>query len=179
VRVPKRPRTSARIRATPGYKSLLRPSFPGFLIRRVDACPGFHGWLDSVRNACSAINQVHTRHAGVQRERPRHWVSVTVRTEALTSCLAAAPGSYALPTGGEQPGSCARAAHADAEVAPSLRHPQLHRPPRYAGRRRGTARAGADDLVSPSGLASCRSRSLNASTSSSASNARLRRPTVV
>ena len=48
-----------------------------------------------------------------------------------------------------------------------------------AYRRRGTARAGADDLVSPVGLDSRRSRSVKASMSSRASNARLRRPRVV
>ena len=48
-----------------------------------------------------------------------------------------------------------------------------------ARRRRGTARAGADVLVSPVGLDSRRSRSVKASMSSVASNARFRRPRVV
>ena len=41
-------------------------------------------------------------------------------------------------------------------------------------RRRGTRQAGADIRVSPPGLASCRSRSVNASMRSVTSNARLR-----
>lgn len=43
----------------------------------------------------------------------------------------------------------------------------------------GTVREGKDDLVSPSGLANCRSRSVKASINSTASKARFRRPTVV
>ena len=45
-------------------------------------------------------------------------------------------------------------------------------------RRRGTRRTGSETSVSPSGLASCRSRLVNASMSWGALNARLRQPTV-
>ena len=45
-------------------------------------------------------------------------------------------------------------------------------------RRLGTLRVGSETSVSPSGLASCRSNAVKASTSSGASKARLRRPTL-
>jgi hypothetical protein len=47
----------------------------------------------------------------------------------------------------------------------------------YDCQRLGTVRLGSDDRVSPSGLASCLSRSVNASIASRASKARFRRPT--
>ena len=75
--------------------------------------------------------------------------------------------------GDEEIGHGAQAAVA---IRPTRSRPSV---PDWLQRVRGTRLIGSEMRVSPSGLASRRSRAVNASMISGASNARLRRPTVI